>query len=396
MYKKIIILLLIAGIHFGANSQTIDSVSTGSQNANDVFYSFSTGIVKTVANNNWDIAFEISGYTASILVNQSKGNELYQSPYSISQWVTFDTASFKNFKRMFNSEYNWSLGAFNRHTDNNYDLGWGTYNPSTHVIAGDSIFLIKLSDGTFKKLTIMNLTSGIYNFKYASVDGSNEKTASVAKTNFKNKNLAYYSFSGDSALDREPLTADWDIVFTKYTVFIPTPYNVAGVWTNKNTKSSEARKVPTTIENFTGLNFSDTTSIIGYDWKKYNPTLGKYTITDSLVYVVKTSQDKYFKIFFTGYKGGSAGTYYFTTQGVLVTVNKISKATVTVFPNPATEQLNISTSEKISNYNIFNIEGKAILSGKDSKINTSELAKGIYILNINTSEGSSFVKFIKD
>ncbi|NUM30828.1 MAG: T9SS type A sorting domain-containing protein [Bacteroidetes bacterium] len=395
MYKKLLLFLFI-GVHVSVFSQTTDSVSTGLQNANDVYYSFSTGIVKTQPINNWDIAFEISGYTASILVNQAKGNELYQTPFSIAQWSSFDTTSFKSFKRMFNSEYTWALGAFNRHTDNNYDLGWGTYNTSTHVIAGDSIFLIKLSDGTLKKITILNLTSGVYNFKYASIDGSNEKTASIAKSNFKNKNFAYYSLSGDSSIDREPLTSDWDLVFTKYTVFIPTPYNVAGVWTNKNTKTAKATKVPTGIMSFSGYNFSDTNSVIGYNWKKYNASLGKYSITDSLVFFVNTSKNNYYKIYFTGYAGGSQGKYYFVHQSIAASVNKISKANITIFPNPVSEELNISTNGQILSYNIKNLEGKSVLVGNDSTINTAILAKGFYILNVNTSEGNTFVKFLKD
>ena len=142
MIKNILTLILIFTLQISVFAQFQDSVSTGSSNVNDVYYSFSNGIIKSTPNNNWDLAFEITGFTASILVNHVKGIELYQTPFAISNWSNFDTSGLKNFKKMYNSEFSWSLGAFNRHTDNNYDLGWGTYNPENHVVAGDSILLI--------------------------------------------------------------------------------------------------------------------------------------------------------------------------------------------------------------------------------------------------------------
>ena len=395
MIKNILTLILIFTLQISVFAQFQDSVSTGSSNVNDVYYSFSNGIIKSTPNNNWDLAFEITGFTASILVNHVKGIELYQTPFAISNWSNFDTSGLKNFKKMYNSEFSWSLGAFNRHTDNNYDLGWGTYNPENHVVAGDSIFLIKFADGSLKKIQIINLLSGVYNFKYSSIDGNGEKIISIAKSNFKNKNFAYFAFANDTIIDREPLNTDWDIVFTKYSAFIPQRYSVAGVWTNKNTKCAEAKNVSKEITNSTGFNFSDTNSIIGYDWKKYNATLGQYTITDSLVYFVKNQKNNYWKLYFTGYKGGTVGTYYFTKYAITASVSKIENTNCRIYPNPANTLLNIDSEAKHVKYEISTSNGLNLMSGNDNIIDISSLVRGYYFIKIYTENGFTAVKFLK-
>lgn len=398
MLKQISTLLLLSAF-FTAYSQTPDSVSTGASNANDVYYSFSTGIVKSQPNNDWDLAFEITGFSASILANHIKGIVVWQSPYSYAKWASFDTANHNTWKKMYNSPQVWSTGAFNLHSNNNndpYDLGWGTYDPSTHIVAGDSVFLIKLGNGSFKKLTILNLSSGVYNIKYSDVDGSNEKIKSVDKANYKGKNFGYFSFTTEAALDREPATADWDIVFTKYTEFIPTPYFVGGVWTNKGNTTAEARNVSVATNDFSPFRFSDSNSVIGYDWKTYNQPLNKYEISDNLVYFVKAKSGTW-KIVFTGYKGGTAGTYYFNKKSVAASVKTPTLTSSAVYPNPVNGILNIKLSpdNSLVNYSISSISGQTVATGTESSIDISNLKSGIYFINLLTDKGIQYLKFTR-
>lgn len=399
MIKKITTLILLA-VALTANSQTTDSVSTGASNANDVYYSFTNGIIKSQPNNDWDLAFEITGFTASIMANHVKGLLVWQSPYSYAKWSALDTAGYKSWKKMYNSPQSWSLGAFNLHNTNNgdpYDLGWGTYDPSTHIVVGDSVFLIKLSNGAFKKLTILNLNAGVYNIKYADLDGTNEKIASIDKALFKGKNFAYYSFTTEATIDREPAAADWDLVFTKYTEFIPTAYNVGGVWTNKGYKTAEAKNTPVSTNDYSTFHFSDSNSIIGYDWKTYNQPLNQYDITGNLVYFV-TTKSATWKIYFTGYKGGANGTYYFTKQGFTSGINLPEITTSSVYPNPANGLLTIklSSDNSLINYTITSVSGKKIMDGNEAIIDISDLSSGVYFVNILTQKGIQNLKFIKN
>ena len=275
-------------------------------------------------------------------------------------------------------------------------MGWGTYDPSTHIVAGDSIFLIKLATGDYKKLTILNLSSGVYNIKYSNIDGSNEKISSIDKANFKGKNFGYYSFTTQTTIDHEPAAADWDVVFTKYTEFIPTPYNVGGIWTNKGYTTAEVRNVATTITDFSPYRFSDSNSVIGYDWKTYNQTLNKYIITDKLVYFVKT-KDANWKIVFTGYKGGSSGTYYFNKQAVTASTKSPKLSINTVYPNPTSGILNLklSSDNSLISYKISNISGQTILIGNENSIDISSLKSGIYSIQLLTDKGNQNIKFTK-
>lgn len=396
MIKYILTLLFITTLT-QIKAQIPDSVATGAQNANDIYYSLINGIIRSEPINNWDLAFEIAGFSASIRINHVKGIDVYQTHYPTASWTSMDTTLKSTWKLMYNSQYLWTLGAFNRHTDGNFNLGWGVYDPGSHIIQGDSIYVLKFADGSFKKLTFINLNSGTYNFKYANLDGSGEKIMSISKTDYKTKNFVYYTFAGDAIIDREPATTAWDLVFTKYTEFIPTPYNVAGVWTNKGVKTAEARDVATSTINYSPYYFSDTSSKIGYDWKTYNDSKKGYDITDNLVYFVKTLTNEVYKIVFTGYKGGSSGTYYFTKQSLVAGVKSQNQSGITIYPNPAKDYLtiNMSSGQKLVNYTISDLTGKQILTGIDQNISTRNLHPGVYNISIETESGLSNFRFLK-
>ena len=117
------------------------------------------------------------------------------------------------------------------------DLGWGNYSFITHYVTADSLFVVKLPSGSYKKLWIDRLASGVYYFTYADLDGSNEVSETVTKSDFTNKNFAYYSIDSQTELDREPANDSWDLLFTKYTTMLnyggaQMPYGVTGVLSN--------------------------------------------------------------------------------------------------------------------------------------------------------------------
>lgn len=69
---------------------------------------------------------------------------------------------------------------------------------------------------------------------------------------------------------------------------------------------------------------------------------------------------------------------------------------VSIYPNPTTEMLNVSTKYNVQNINVFDVSGKTILSVKDGKtVNVSALEPGIYVAKIQTEQGSITKKFIK-
>ncbi len=73
--------------------------------------------------------------------------------------------------------------------------------------------------------------------------------------------------------------------------------------------------------------------------------------------------------------------------------------TVSLYPNPAKDIINISSLEKIENYKIVDILGKTISVNKPKNISNiidvSALKTGIYFIRIKTGTSSSTIKFIK-
>ncbi len=68
---------------------------------------------------------------------------------------------------------------------------------------------------------------------------------------------------------------------------------------------------------------------------------------------------------------------------------------VTIYPNPFSNELTITTREDIANIVIFSLDGKVMNSEKTlGKINTSDLSKGIYVVKVTLSSGEIITKKI--
>lgn len=73
-------------------------------------------------------------------------------------------------------------------------------------------------------------------------------------------------------------------------------------------------------------------------------------------------------------------------------------AQVSVYPNPATDILNVSfpVTAEVTNFKIFNILGSDTgLELANGVVNTSSLARGIYMLSLETTEGNYTTKIVK-
>ena len=233
--KTSLLLTVLIGAHFTSYSQQVeDSIEMLPGYTNESYYSMENGEQANVDNTNWDLAFDLSGFGASIRTNEHIGTEVYVYPNG-TDWANVDTTGMA-WNTFHNSETTWAIGALDQSNNPSdpFDLGWGTYNPVTHQITGDSIHIIKLASGDYKKLMIESLASGVYSFKHADLNGANEVSNTVTKGNYTDKNFAYYSITNDVVIDREPANNTWDIVFTKYVGELGpgTYYGVTGVLSN--------------------------------------------------------------------------------------------------------------------------------------------------------------------
>jgi len=92
---------------------------------------------------------------------------------------------------------------------------------------------------------------------------------------------------------------------------------------------------------------------------------------------------------------GSYSTKSFTTQ-VLAT-NEVKQEIFGIYPNPATDVLNITKVSNKAKYEIHNAVGQIVKAGdiNNSQVRVAELVKGTYIITIKDKNISNSIKFIK-
>lgn len=69
----------------------------------------------------------------------------------------------------------------------------------------------------------------------------------------------------------------------------------------------------------------------------------------------------------------------------------------TVYPNPATDVININTTDNVQSVEIFNMQGQLVKveTGEVTSVSVKDLANGVYTLRLTTDNGTSMHKIIK-
>jgi len=401
MKKGLLSLGLFAFTAIQLNAQTV-TVSTGANYANQKWYSLDNGEVGTQPKDNWDIGFEINGYSSTILANTQKtGFAAYKAPYKVADYATIDTTGISSWPMLYNSDTTLAIGAFNRgaSTTNAFDLGWGLYDMNTHFVTGDSCYVIKVSATSYKKIKFINLANGTYNFEYANINGTASQTIALAKSAYTGKNFAYFDLAANVAVDREPASANWDLTFVKYTGFIPTAYPLTGVLINKGVTVAQANDVVnvSTYNNFSAHPFVTTMNVIGADWKTYDMTNNVYRVVGDTCYFVKDKNSNIWKTRFIGFAGGTTGDFTMikeklTTVGIASVNNSISQ--VAVYPNPSNGEnttLLFSSEKQLSNVSVVITD----LNGRELSSETINVGEGVNTYSLNTKELNSGIYFIR-
>jgi hypothetical protein len=385
------------------------TVSTGPQALQQVRYRLIDDAQTMAALTDWDIAFEITGITGSVLVNTAKGMRVFKAPYTLAQWAELDTAGLAaNWPEQHNSETNWSSGALNQGlTANPFDLGWGIYNFTTNNVAGDSLFVLALADGQYKKFAVNGFASATNSFTFtlAALDGSNEQVGNLVRSDFAGKNFGYWSFTTGAAVDPEPLASEWDLLFTKYSAFVTQPfpayYPVVGALQNREVEALQVDGVPSVDVQWTNQTLGTDMNIVGYDWKNFNMTTFQWEYAQDRTYFVKDRAANVWKLVFTAYGGNATGNITFTKE--LISATSVAEGqTPQAFilaPNPASQgnvNLVIDTQVPQLLLNIHDASGRLVreelltgLGGLVQRtIDLNGLGKGLYVIRLQ-GEGLS-------
>jgi hypothetical protein len=406
LYQIILLGIIVSGSFrsFSATQAEDDSIAMGAGYASDIYYSFQNGEVSSVVRTNWDIAFYTLTWSAGIMTNDGNGVQLYLYPTDdTSGWNVVDTAGLSTWPVLYNSVEDWEIGAFNRHELGHPDYGWGVYNTITHNVVGDSIYILKLGNGTFKKLQIIEKISiqNDYYFKYANLDGTDEVNEMVDCSGYEDKNFVYYSLADEAIVDREPVSESWDILFTKYMGELEggIPYPVTGVLNNLNVPANRFDQVGPDFEDYTSVSMDTARSPIGFDWKYFDMNTFSYVVEDSIAFFVMDRNKDVYKLVFS--------VFDYTVGKVVFTKTKVHTSAIgetgsdqafIMYPNPASEKVYISLtgSHDWEEIILTDLSGKIVYSRnikqqKTISIPAEHLDPGFYLVTVKNN-GTSVVQ----
>jgi hypothetical protein len=393
---------------FVLNAQTLinDSVSIGAQYVNKAYYSLSGGIVSVLPNDQWDLQLASGGPTlATIRLNGgfNVAAWLYTSG-DTSSWSTLDTAglgSGSNYTRIYDAVNAYDPGAFESTQTGFPNYGWGTYSLISHHIIGDKLYIVRTLNGQYKKLwiEILRSTTQTFEFRIADLDGSNEQQLLVDRSADTDKHFIYLNLNTGAVYKQEPVKGSYELIFEKYEGFLASSnmyYPVSGVRLAPNAKGT--RVSGKDIDDVVISDYTSGTDIVcvGHDWKTF--AMG-WSLSDSLSFLLEDSSGDLWQLWFTGFSGGSTGTFYFTKRKLQsLSLAENNEALVSVFPNPCSDVLHVSWSADSGTLWLTDINGRIIrqvsYSGEGASLFVSDLPSGIYLLR-GLSGKDGFVRKVR-
>ena len=389
---------------FSVILSSVDNASYTSQ----VYYKLNTKTETTVAANSWDLAFfRASNYEHGIRVNDGIGIEVFEAANQATAWNTIDITNEAAWSKLYNSDTDRINGAF---MQGSATYGWGEYNTATHHITGTIIYVLKYTDGSYKKFICEDFYGG-YTIKYASWNGSDwseDESAVISNSNNSNNTYNYFSLQNDSEVMIEPAATDWDFVFTKYFTDVSTSkYNVTGVLSSDNITVATA-----TGDTTNNLSYSEAINTIGYNWKSLNYTTYTYEINSELKFYIKDKDEKIYKLYFTEFGGSSTGNLAFNFEDVTQTlgIEEIGESIAFgIYPNPVRSDKKINIVFDVNKVNknenkieIYNLSGQKVLATSitnslgfyNKEINLSSLNSGIYMLKFTSGNYQKTKKIV--
>lgn len=400
------IMTFLLGSTVNQAQESVDSIMMEAGYANDVYYSFENGEVHSADRTNWDIAFYTLTWSAGIIINDGNGVELKLYPNAdTSGWNAVDTTGFSGWPALYNSVDSWEEGAFNVSATGHPDYGWGVYNTITHNVVGDSVYIIKLADATFKKLWIVQKISiqNTYEFRFANLDGSDQVNVTLNCSDYSDKNFVYYSLANQQVRDREPVADSWDILFTKYMGVLDggVRYPVTGVLNNVDIPANRFEMVDPDFEDWSAAPMDSTKTPIGHDWKYFDMNTFSYFVEDSLVFFVRNLSQDVYKLVFTSFD---------YTMGKAVFEKKLIEASavagisgnssILIYPNPAYDFIEVKQEKgfEVDQISLTDLKGSVLFRSEMSSdkitIPVDGFKAGLYLITVRSGEQTAVQKVL--
>ena len=417
--KRFFTILFLSALSLSFAQEVEDSISMQPGYTNDVFYSLENGEVREYSGSSWTVAFYNSAMSAAIMINDGRGVELFKVTDDISQFANItDTIGLSTWTQLYGTDTTWSDGsAFEAaSTGSQSNYGWGEYNFVSHVIAGSRIFMIKTIEGTYYKVFVVEKETGIFTYRYASLDNSFDTTMVINVPDFLNKSYAYLNMDNHTLQEREPNGDEWDFVFTRYVTFVTNPqgsayYPVTGVFSNEGVEVAEVNDIPANA-NYTGVPFSEARNVIGDDWKSFDQMAipPQFVLNDSVTYYVRNQVGDIYKLYFTAFDGSSTGNVRFNKEKVAsgttnILDNQPSVDVHTIYPNPTKGSVDLvfSSEEKEKlNLRVYSLLGKLVINSEivanlglnSIRLNLNDVENGVYLVQLGNGINTATHKLI--
>ena len=267
-----------------------NTVNLGNDYDLQVWFSLENNqVVSTNHKNDWDFAISSTDFSDKIWIN-----------YSRMMSATKAKGSFANPD---------TLGATWRHESNTGSLDSLAL---VDISIPNSVWIIHLGNDIFGnslghfEMQMIKIEKDYLSLRL-SIPGISKDSIITINRN-KNAERTYFSLKKAAAVIIEPSISTYDLIFTQYSLVFKQPvipYIVTGVLTNNN----KMQVALDTLIGYTNLQITDTATLnlksnwdgIGYEWKEFFFSNGKFEIKKTYTYLIKTSKGFYYKLRFTDF-----------------------------------------------------------------------------------------------
>jgi hypothetical protein len=202
----------------------------------------------------------------------------------------------------------------------------------------------------------------------------------------------------------------------KEVTLMPGAKTIPGATVPKNNLTKTNRTVDTHFYGVMGIetDASDSSTLNGYNvYRTAETGLAPYTKLNASPVTATTYVDTYpstlvsgtFRYYVTSlYKNSADNSLLCESSGdtILVTfpalgVNELTSGQIMIYPNPATEVVNIKSDFTITSIDVMNFVGQTVYTNsnvetKTAKLNVTSFKAGVYFVKVSTSEGIRTVK----
>lgn len=125
-------------------------------------------------------------------------------------------------------------------------------------------------------------------------------------------------------------------------------------------------------------------------WKLYKgKDLSSWQTKASLSQIQLSNNDWF------GLSFGSRRPFTPTEAQLTLGISSVTKKKFGIYPNPATDFIQIETNEKLKEVNIYSATGQKVMTSQSAKVDIQLLQTGVYFVEIKTAENTTFHKVVK-